>query len=188
MTNNTLQNSRVKQDYFHWLCDLIHAEDGHATFSLLAQELHTREFVWTIPNDDNRAMDGRGLRERYAYENPYERTKTLDDMPCSVLEMLIALAGRMDFELSDANDDTDLTTSYFWEMMDNIGLSSYSDDVFLEIDGPFAVDAIIQALLNREYDGDGEGGLFPLKHPQEDQRDVELWYQMNAYLEENYSR
>jgi hypothetical protein len=28
------------------------------------------------------------------------------------------------------------------------------------------------------------GGFFPLTHPNDDQRKVEIWYQMNAYLDE----
>jgi hypothetical protein len=40
-------------------------------------------------------------------------------------------------------------------------------------------------LNRREYDSDGgNGGLFPLNEPNEDQRDVEVWYQMMAYLQE----
>jgi hypothetical protein len=45
---------------------------------------------------------------------------------------------------------------------------------------------------NRAVDGtdlrvefeDGTGGFFPLAWPQEDQRAVELWYQLNSFVEE----
>jgi hypothetical protein len=40
--------------------------------------------------------------------------------------------------------------------------------------------------LNRRlYTTSGYGGLFPLEEPKEDQRKVEIWYQMMAYLGEN---
>jgi hypothetical protein len=36
--------------------------------------------------------------------------------------------------------------------------------------------------VNREYDPDGRGGLFPLDGTHANQREVELWYQMQAYI------
>jgi hypothetical protein len=43
------------------------------------------------------------------------------------------------------------------------------------------------AVLNkREYFPSGKGGLFPLENPREDQTKVEIWYQMHAYVMENY--
>jgi hypothetical protein len=32
----------------------------------------------------------------------------------------------------------------------------------------------------------GLGGMFPLEDPREDQRAIEIWYQMMAYINENY--
>jgi hypothetical protein len=32
----------------------------------------------------------------------------------------------------------------------------------------------------------GTGGLFPLKMPKVNQRRVEIWYQMSAFIEENF--
>jgi hypothetical protein len=186
MTRNTVRKSAAKQEYFHWLCDLIHAEGGSASYILLAKDLHSIPFTWTIPNDDNRAGDGLVLRERYEVKNPFANVQGLDMGACSVLEMLIALAGRMDFELSDPNSDKDYTVKCFWEMIDNLGLMPYSDDVYVSIGGPFNVDTIVTSFLKREYNDDGDGGLFPLKRPSTNQREVEIWYQMQKYLEENY--
>jgi hypothetical protein len=43
---------------------------------------------------------------------------------------------------------------------------------------------VLMALIYRNYSPSGRGGLFPLRHPDEDQRGVEIWYQMAAYLYE----
>ena len=48
------------------------------------------------------------------------------------------------------------------------------------------VDNIIDTFLDRDYEANGDGGLFPLLAPQEDQTEVELWYQLSAYYMENY--
>jgi hypothetical protein len=45
---------------------------------------------------------------------------------------------------------------------------------------------ILEKVINRTYHSSGKGGLFPLKHAEKDQTEVELWYQMNTYLVENY--
>ena len=47
-------------------------------------------------------------------------------------------------------------------------------------------DGGLDGFINRQYEANGEGGLFPLKGVCEDQREVEIWYQMNAYLYEHH--
>jgi hypothetical protein len=49
------------------------------------------------------------------------------------------------------------------------------------------VNQILTNLVERTYQKNGKGGLFPLKQPAKDQRRVEIWYQMAAYLNENYN-
>ena len=41
---------------------------------------------------------------------------------------------------------------------------------------------VLDAVIFRNYEYDGRGGLFPLRYPDRDQRDEELWSQLNAYL------
>ena len=45
---------------------------------------------------------------------------------------------------------------------------------------------ILNKIIDRGYSRRGVGGLFPLKYSKNDQRKVELWYQMHSYLIENY--
>lgn len=47
------------------------------------------------------------------------------------------------------------------------------------------IDMVFKQLNSRYYKSDGFGGLFPLSNPMGDQRYVEVWYQMMAYLAEN---
>ena len=178
----------VRQDYFQWLCEQVHIDSSAVPFWLLAGAMHATEFSWArnIPMDENRAMDGIALREEYRRDTYRTDTVYLDELHCSVLEMLVALARRIDFELSDPDDVTDHSSSYFWEMMSNLGLMSYSDDTYVDYDGQMNVSAILNEWLNRGYSENGEGGLFPLYTPIRDQRTVEIWYQMSAYLRERY--
>ena len=178
----------ISQDYFSWLCDLVCIEQGDFSYKLLARDLHSVSFISLVPHDENRAMDGLTLRDEYLEQVNYPKYIGFDD-DCSVLEMLIGLARRMNFETDspkfDANEDS--TTSWFWLLIDNLGLSGYDDEHYVELNGMKKVPRIIENWLERNYRSDGYGGLFPLNHTSEDQRNVEIWYQMNAYLRENYA-
>jgi hypothetical protein len=46
------------------------------------------------------------------------------------------------------------------------------------------MEEIFERLIWRNYAPNGEGGFFPLENPREDQTQVELWYQMNSYVNE----
>jgi hypothetical protein len=46
----------------------------------------------------------------------------------------------------------------------------------------------LDRVIYRNYESNGHGGFFPLEDPDEDQRRVELWYQLNAYLNEREDR
>ena len=176
----------LEQDYFHWLCEQIGVEHGDRSYWILAKELHRRIFVAYVEHDENRESDGEELRDEYLYETGFVKKYSIEG-ECSLLEMLIALARQMDFETGDVyveNGNDNRTDIWFWEMMENLGLDEFDDARYGELGGRAYVGAIIDRLLDREYDADGHGGLFPLKHPIEDQRDVEIWYQMAAYLNE----
>lgn len=181
----TIPEEEMMDDYFLWLCDKVGIDNGITSFYELGQELFYTEFKALLPMDENRALDGIALRDDFILD--CEWFQDYPDMPCSVLEMLIALAQRMDFELTDLDSSGDNTAKYFWEMLDNLGLSHLSDDVYSLRNGEEKTILALSRLVARTYQYNGEGGLFPLKCPMEDQREVEIWYQMCAYLTENYT-
>ena len=72
------------------------------------------------------------------------------------------------------------TGQWFWGMLVSLGLGSMSDARF----DPVAVDDILGRFLDHDYSPDGRGGLFTVREPRFDMRSVEIWYQMNCYLNE----
>ena len=64
-------------------------------------------------------------------------------------------------------------------MINNLGLGSMRDDNY---DKDY-VEYVIQTFLRREYKPNGDGGLFTINHCDHDLRDVEIWYQLNWYLD-----
>ena len=177
----------IEQDYFHWLCELVHIDQEERSYWLLAKDLYHAEFYALIERDENRAADGLELREEYLSETGYPDFIDIHG-ECSVFEMIVGVARRIDFQTRDpfeeGGDSCDRTAYWFWEMMENLGLTEFSDDVYMQVEGFDIVDSIINQLVERQYESDGNGGLFPLRYPAEDQRNTEIWYQMCAYLNE----
>lgn len=172
--------------YFEWLyeqvADLDTTDPRHTHWQLM-RRLYCTEFKPYVANDDNRAQDGLELRDLFSFEEGEFFDPHWDTLPCSIFEMLIALARRMEFEGGRSVEH------WFWVFMNNMTNtnSGWSDQVW-NMNPRYAnlrIDTMTNTLNERLYSENGEGGgLFPLKDPPEDQRGVELWYQMAAYLRE----
>lgn len=143
------------------------------TYWKVLRKLYTKEFVWIVPNDDNRADDGRDLRVDFLTYEDLDVDRHWMDMPCSMLELLIGLARRLAFEVDGE------ARTWFWRLMENLGLDKYNDNTLVP---EHELDRILDEVIWRTYNRRGHGGLFPLRRSRQDQREVELWYQMQAYL------
>lgn len=169
--------------YFEWMCRLISDEKrfNASQYKMLLGYLYGRQFLCLLAMDGNRAADGIDLRYRFGYENSLEKamiTSFLDDRPCSVLEMLVALAIRCEEHIMDDPVIGNRTGVWFWNMISNLGLDNMSDSDF---DVPYC-DDIVTTFLNRKYKRNGEGGLFTVNNCKYDLRTEEIWYQMCWYL------
>lgn len=183
-SSNTLYNSK-EDTYFHWLYSLIKPEiDDDFLHWLLIKHLYKRTFYWSVPNDDNRAADGKKLRDMYRDEED-DYCRGIPFGECNILEMIIGLSIRCN-DMMFEPDEGNMISKWFWEMINNLGLMDFTDDAYFDLGGSREVDKIIDRLLDRTYRRNGKGGLFPLQNPKKDQRKVELWYQMSTYLLENY--
>lgn len=176
---------RLSDEYFDWLFELVCRDlySPQVSFRELLLCLHDIEFTYKIPNDRNRAEDGVALRRRFAlscgYEDNYD--EVMDELrgPCSVLEMLIALAIRCEETIMDDPSRGDRTQQWFWGMITNLGLGAMTDDRFDEL----YVCKAIDIFLDRKYEPDGRGGLFTIRHSRSDLRKIEIWYQLCRYLD-----
>ena len=147
---------------------------GHASYNMLLKYLNKKKFTYILPLDENRLLDGLDLRFRFADENSY-----YIDGDCSVLEMMVALSLRCEEHIMSDDEIGNRTGRWFWEMIDNLGLESMYDN----FDKVYA-DKIIYRFLNREYEPNGDGGLFTVHNRNVDLRKVEIWYQLMWYLDE----
>ncbi len=174
-------------DYLSWLASQIRGESTNRTYDGLLEIMFETEFIWLIPNDDNRTGDALDLRVEFCHVHsiPLERVGAFLDKehpnpPCSFLEVLIGLSRRLEFAAGGSPED------WAWQLMVNLELHRISDPV-----GRRKAERayeILQKCIYRNYSPDGMGGFFPLTWPEEDQTQIELWYQMAAYINEKERR
>lgn len=170
--------------YLEWLYEQVAVPDFHdkdLTWWKLLKILYRKEFFWDevhIPNDENRAADGIALRGKFLMRNDISSADPeWLEMGCSVLEMMIALAQRIEFKV-----DSGQAYFWFWTMIGNVGLIGYSDERRFTKRLLERIDNILEDIINRNYEPSGLGGFFPLRYTRYDQRDRELWYQMNEFV------
>ena len=162
--------------YFDWMVRLVKAEDQKELMRLM----HTISFSYTIPNDGNRYEDGISLRYRFGNFmglSQLEIANCLDHRPCSVLEMMVALAVRCEEHIMSNDEYGDRTAVWFHDMLRSLGLSDVTDSKFRRA---YSAERIYR-FLNHDYKPNGEGGLFTVNNGR-DLRQVEIWYQANWYL------
>lgn len=181
-----MTKDELNAEYFAWMYGLVFSGDyaRRLSYRKLLWHLFYTEFTYTIPMDGNREDDGINLRYQFGDENGYSQniiSSYLDDRPCSVLEMMVALAVRCEVHIMGDPDIGDRTGKWFWSMITNLGLDDMDNGHFdLE-----RFQAIVERFLTHKYQRNGAGGLFTVHQYRRDMRKVEIWYQMCWYLNEN---
>lgn len=173
----------IRNEYALWLLNLINCNDDKIhKYSMLLTHLNSTKFEWVIDMDRNRAMDGVSLRYRFAWQkniNYDEIDYLFEDVPCSVFEMMVALAKRCEENIMLDADYGDRTGYWFWEMVNNMHLNKYSDETY----DYYEVEEILDKMMYRLYKPNGDGGLFKVNNGK-DIRSEEIWCQLMSYLHE----
>lgn len=184
------------RSYVDWLESFTIDErvdsDRRLSYHNLIRELWEIEFVPSVGNDHDRAAEGLELRARYndilarkagdgAFETPDVHGIFGE---CRVLEMLIALSMRM-YDLMQDMGIYNSVSRWFWEIMECISFDILDDDYWGEIGSGKArkSERFVHDICDRIMRGDGlrvgrRGGWFFT----EDWENIEIWYQMHAYL------
>ena len=163
--------------YMEWLYEqagLIKRGRARSYYKLFHQ-MHAKEFVWNSIGDKSRYDDGTDLRWQFVRDARFKKVEA-DWLyrPCTVLEMVLGVARRLG-ELTESDPKM-----WFAQLLFNLRLGEYTD---IYADGHIIqIEEKLETLVWRNYQPNGEGGLFPLKQPFADQRHVEIWKQLNAWL------
>ena len=174
--------------YFERLIEIVDCPEYPVElYTELLWYLFQQEYYWSVPMDDNRAADGLDLRNEYCED--------IFDGPCTVLEMLIALARRIDHDIMFDYSMGDRTSKWFWIMIRNLQLDDMDNE---NLDYEYA-DYRVYTFLDRNYGENGVGGLFPLEPVatlgghvatlggQNEHNNTEIWQQMSHYLTNTYA-
>jgi hypothetical protein len=168
--------------YLNHLKEMVRTEDS-SEFEVLLERLWKKEYYSILPNDQNRAKDGIFLRDESSDLPDYKFG------PCRILEMLIALSRKMEYQL-DAGRFSETYVDLFWEMLRNLGVLKFDNFTALTDAQNYELDMILTNWLDRKYSANGLGGIFPIhgwrRNIHQPQNQVEIWYHMMLYLSKNY--
>jgi hypothetical protein len=181
----------LQREYFNWLYQqvfpVMYIPETRYSYFHVCETMHGIPFIPLVPNDENRIADVSDFRNQFLMVGKDE-TSILEwndilRMDASVFEVLVVLAEKAE-DLISLNQRL-----IFDHFLTNLGLRECRDWTFR----PPAhmrrniehVQVVIGRFNDRTYDPAGDGGLFPLRRPETDQRTVELWYQMGAWMTEN---
>ena len=176
-----MNQNELADAYFEWMYQLVYPDQNDISYRRLLMYLNNITFYPRLPMDENRAQDGVDLRYRFGYENRHSQPEIgalLDCKPCSVLEMMVALALRMEEDIMANPAMGNRLPTWFAEMLQSLGLDDMTDNRF----DRQRVMAVIRRFMDGKYEPNGLGGLFTIPECNRDLRTVEIWYQMNWYL------
>lgn len=168
--------------YFEWLFSLVAPvdENGDIDTWSFARQLYTTPFTPHVLYDNNRVEDVHQIREDFIYEHG-EGYWDQDwfELDASMLEILVILARRGEFETDEP------PSVWFLRMVSNANLTLVGDHIYTK--EVFAYNAAVLKRINdRTYAPNGAGSLFPLRAEHGHQHVLDLWYQMQAWILENY--
>ncbi len=180
-----------ENEYFDWMISLI---DGgrprRRTYNVLLNILYNTEYICFLPMDSNRMIDGMTLRRIFEYETGIRFFSEEEKRePCSMLEMMVALARRCEISIMDDPDEGDRTGLWFWNMIRSLGLIEFTDTKYRS-NVEYTTNCIaanIERFLDQDYEYNGSGGLYTVKNPPDDMRKQEIWTQMHWFLNESYN-
>lgn len=175
----------VQKDYYIWLKSVVNFPEG---LDLVSDKLQRTPFVWLVDMDANRAEDGKSMRYWYTYDHNFDE-KTRKEVeeylsgPCTLLEMMVALARRIEADIMAEGGIDDRTDEWFRDMLDNLGLLKFDDKHYEENQ----VDYILNRFMSRKYSEKGDGNIF--KNTKKGRakggphfRDLEIWTQAQIFL------
>lgn len=176
-------DSPLDERYLSWLYGQVASvKQRQKTRShwLLFKQLSETIFVAIVSHDENRIADARDMRYEYLADAEDEAgDPDWTRAPASMLEVLMVLSRCLAEEMDDP------VKPWFWHLIEMLELEHFNDRNY-DDRAQEVITETLQRVIWRTYEPDGRGGLFPLERPHQDQRDVELWYQLNAYLLENF--
>lgn len=149
--------------YTSWLIERGCLEN-YSELALVWDEL---DFMWYIPEDEDKAIQALRMRDEYCYETGMPMPR---QAPASFLEVFVSITDTLTAMLYQDRD------AFTKSILLNLGARSYSDDGRLPSEIHEAGLDIAERVMYRAYSKNGTGGLFRI--PGTDVLDMPLTTQM----------
>ena len=186
--DSSIDAEQLTRLYLIWLGGKVTRSSRHTE---LMEILFNKQFVWVVANDSNRIQDALDLRREFLLDAHFGKVfqvpeagklgqNTIEQFrsnEASVLEVLIGISRRLSFLAGG------IAEVWAWKLVENLELHHMKDP--LSAKKRDEINEVLDSLIFRTYQKNGQGGFFPLGYPDDDQTKVEIWYQMSAYIEEN---
>ena len=160
---------KARRVYLRYLMDLVELKPRYTD---LCDTLLAIEFEPIIGNDSDRCVDGLDIRREY--EGGDYTSELNDDSPCSMMEMLVALAIRT-AKLMDDGDGTESPGYYFMIFLENLGLDNVRNMATIQRTCDEFMDPFIP-----------EVDIVRVNHPPKRWSKMEIWKKVNWFLTEMY--
>ena len=171
----------ASRDYRDYLIGLVN--DRKYDYTPLLRELYSIEFYALVNYDEDRGKDGLMLREEWSDVVRFKGS--LDFGVANVLEVLIGIAKRMEFQLFGTRyyDQWDYI-NIFWDLINNLGLYDMHGDISRDV-----FDEIRQKVthfMNRDYFRHKKCNIFVFENPPQNLKKLNIWSQMAIYMREKW--
>ena len=187
-TDDSMLTPATSSTYIEWLVkDKLGLGDKEwRKYNFLCNSLAKIEFIAIHPQDENRAIDGLELRTQFTDETGlYLDGSSGLTVKCSMLELMAALAIKIENRIMRNTSIGDRTGKWFMIMIDNLGFTDFTNKNW-KYDYESYIQNSCKKVIYRDYKSNGDGGLFPLKSMSKNWKNEEIWGQCTAYLRENY--
>lgn len=177
------------QKYYDWLVSLVWNKNDYngPSYNRFFSFLFNATFIPSMEMDTSRVNDALDFRYVFADKNNIPYAVICSDLTteigtCNMLEMMVALATRMEDHIMSDEAYGNRTAQWFWEMALSLGFENADDSVF---DEHYAAQ-VIDTFNHRQYAPNGKGGLFTVENSLTDMRTLDIWYQMQYWINTNY--
>lgn len=133
--------------YTPWLIQRGRLEN----YSELASVWDELDFVWYIPEDEDKAIQALRMRDEYCYETGMPSPR---QAPASFLEVFVSITDTLTAMLYQDRE------SFTKSILLNVGARSFSDDGRLPSEIHEEALIIAERVMYRTYSRNGTGGLF----------------------------
>lgn len=167
-------------EYIKWICDQLGLRV--TKWRGVMSNLNKIPYRWYIDTDENRAVEGLNLRNDYFKDRGFNRIDS-DNSDCTVLEMLVSLANRLNLDYVGYPGD-EKNGLIFIDFCKNLGIISEESDENQCYSGDFEdISESVDAWLDGDFEENGDGSPFYVPSGDINLQNLSVWSAALGWLQ-----